>query len=151
MTIPDVTWSSGCGLTAGGLYASDQRFASRARTYQGHVALLTGDVEGAGNLFRRSLGSSIEMNDEDGMAAALEGSAAVWAANGSMESVALLLGAGTRAREQVRSKTLPFERPLIDAWLDEASATLSEDAWTSLLEQGGAMDPNDALVLLGPK
>jgi predicted ATPase/transcriptional regulator with XRE-family HTH domain len=129
----------------------DQRFVSRAHTYLGHLALLEGDVARAGNLFRRSLRSSMQISDEDGVAVALEGSAAVSAAGGSMETAALLLGVGSRVREQAMSKTLAFERPLIDRWLDQARDTLRDEAWTAFLDKGSAMDTDEALALLERK
>ena len=128
-----------------------QRFVSRANTYLGHLALLEGHVAHAGDLFRRSLRSSRQISDEDGVAVALEGSAAVSAAGGSMETAALLLGVGSRVREQAMSKTLAFERPLIDRWLDQARDTLRDEAWTAFLDKGSAMDTDEALALLERK
>jgi predicted ATPase/DNA-binding XRE family transcriptional regulator len=129
----------------------DQRFVSRARTYLGHLALLKGSVVPAGDLFRRSLRSSMEISDEDGMAVALEGSAAVSAASGSMEAAVVLLGVGSHVREQAMSKTLAFERPLIDRWLDQARDTLRDEAWTGFLNKGRAMEIDEALAILERK
>jgi hypothetical protein len=46
------------------------------------------------------------------------------------------------------SKILPFERVLIERWLDEAQGALGEERWTDLLEQGSAMDIVSALELV---
>lgn len=35
---------------------------------------------------------------------------------------------------------LPFERALVERWLDEAQGALGEERWTDLLAQGSAMD-----------
>jgi hypothetical protein len=46
------------------------------------------------------------------------------------------------------SKILPFERTLIERWLDEAQGALGQERWSDLLEQGGAMDIVAALELV---
>jgi non-specific serine/threonine protein kinase len=126
----------------------DQRFVSRAHTYLGHLALLKGDVEGANNVLQRALESSVEVHDHEAVAAALEGSAAVSAATGYMQTAALLVGAASRVREQAMSETLPFEHPLIDSWLDEARATLGDETWIDLVQRGSALNVDEAVALL---
>jgi len=126
----------------------DQRFAARAHAYQGHLELLGGDTERANDLFHQSLRRFIEVGDQGGMAEALEGLAAVSAATGGMNQAALVLGTARRARERSMSKILPFERVLIERWLDEAEGALGDKRWTDLLEQGSAMDIVSALELV---
>jgi predicted ATPase/transcriptional regulator with XRE-family HTH domain len=132
------------------LYArlGDQRFMARAHAYQGHLALLRGDKARASELFCQSARRFMDVNDEGGIAEALEGLAAVSAATGSMERAARLLGAARHARERAMSKSLPFERALIDGWLDEARGALGEEAWTDLLGRGGAVDAAEAVALV---
>jgi predicted ATPase/transcriptional regulator with XRE-family HTH domain len=126
----------------------DQRFIARAHAYQGHLALLLGDTTRASELFCQSARHFMEVNDEGGIAEALEGLAAISAATGTMEQAALLLGGARHARERAMSKTLPFERALIDGWLDGARGALGEEAWTDLLGRGGAVDPAEAVALV---
>jgi predicted ATPase/DNA-binding XRE family transcriptional regulator len=132
------------------LYArlGDRRFAARARTYKGHLELLRGDTERASDLFRESVRRFNEVGDQGGIAEALEGLAAVSAATGGTDLAALVLGTARHARERSMSKTLPFERALIERWLDEAQGALGEERWTALLGQGGAMDIATALELV---
>jgi len=126
----------------------DQRFAARAHAYQGHLELLAGNTERASDLFHRSVRRFIEVGDQGGIAEALEGLAAVSAATGRMDRSALVLGTARHAREHSMSKILPFERALIERWLDEAREALGEEKWTDLLGQGGAMDILSALDLV---
>src|SRR5918999_3073488 len=124
------------------LYVSlgDRRFAARANTYQGHLELLRGDTERASDLFCRSVRLFNELGDQGGVAEALEGLAAVSAVTGGMNQAALVLGAARHARERSMSKILPFERALIERWLDGTQGALGEERWTDLLAQGGSMD-----------
>jgi len=126
----------------------DQRFAARAHAYQGHLELLAGDPERARALFHRSVRRFIEVGDHGGIAEALEGLAAVSAATDRMDRSALVLGTARQARERSMSRILPFERALIERWLDEARGTLGEERWTDLLGQGSAMDILSALELV---
>jgi predicted ATPase/transcriptional regulator with XRE-family HTH domain len=135
------------------LYVSlgDQRFAARANTYQGHLELLRGDTERASDLFCRAARRFNEVGDQGGIAEGLEGLAAVFAVTGGMNQAALMLGAARHARERSMSKILPFERPLIERWLDEAQGALGEERWTALLGQGGSMDIVATLELVERK
>jgi tetratricopeptide (TPR) repeat protein len=126
----------------------DHRFTARAHTYQGHMELLRGDTERARDLFFRSARRFSEVGDQGGIAESLEGLAAVSAATGGMDQAALVLGTARHARERSMSKTLPFERALIERWLDKAQGALGEDRWTDLLGQGSAMDIPTALELV---
>lgn len=125
----------------------DQRFVARVHAYRGHLALLRRDAAAAADLFREALRRFAQAGDDGGVAEALEGLAAVSAATGGMERSALLVGAGSHARERAQSKTLPFERALIETWLDEAQGALGEETWARLLEQGAAMDAAEILAL----
>jgi predicted ATPase/transcriptional regulator with XRE-family HTH domain len=126
----------------------DQRFAARAHAYQGHLELLRGETQRASDLFCQSFRRFNEVGDQGGIAEALEGLAAVSAATGGMDQAALVLGTARHARERSMSKILPFERVLIERWLDEAQGALGEERWTDLLEQGSAMDIVSALELV---
>lgn len=132
------------------LYVSlgDDRFAARAHMYQGHLELLRGDTERACDLFCRSIRHLDEVGDQSGIAEGLEGLAAVSAATGRMDQTALVLGVARRVRERSMSKMLPFERALIERWLDEAQEALGEERWTDLLGQGSDLDVAAALELV---
>ncbi|MDQ3879378.1 MAG: hypothetical protein M3290_13680, partial [Actinomycetota bacterium] len=124
------------------LYArlGDRRFEARVYAYQGHLELLRGEIQRASDLFCRSAHRFDELGDQSGVAEALEGLSAVAAAGGAMDRAAVLLGAARHARERSMSKILPFERALIERWLDEAQQHLGEKRWSDLLEQGSATD-----------
>jgi tetratricopeptide (TPR) repeat protein len=126
----------------------DKRFTARAHAYQGHLELLRGETQPAIDLFCQSFRLFNEVGDQGGVAEALEGLAAVSAATGGMDQAALVLGTARHARERSMSKILPFERVLIERWLDEAQGALGEERWTDLLEQGSAMDIASALELV---
>jgi predicted ATPase/DNA-binding XRE family transcriptional regulator len=126
----------------------DHRFAARAHTYQGHLELLRGDTERACDVFCRSIRRLDELGDQSGVAEALEGLAAVSAATGGMDQTALVLGFARGLRERSMSKMLPFERVLIERWLDEAQEALGDQRWTDLLRQGSALDVAEALELV---
>ena len=126
----------------------DHRFVARAYAYQGHLELSRGETQRANDLFCRSVRRFKEVGDQNGIAEALEGLAAVSTATGGMDQAALLLGAARHARERSMSKILPFERTLIERWLDEAQGALGQERWSDLLEQGGAMDIVAALELV---
>ncbi|MEA2517799.1 MAG: hypothetical protein QOG16_1637 [Actinomycetota bacterium] len=136
-----------------GLYLKfgDQRFAARVHAYQGHLELLRGDTEGARDLFCRSARRFNEIGDQGGVGESLEGLAAVSAATGGMDEAALVLGTARHARERSMSKTLPFDRTLVEGWLDEAQRAVGEERWAALLGQGGAMDIAAALELVGKR
>jgi predicted ATPase/DNA-binding XRE family transcriptional regulator len=129
----------------------DQRFAARAHVYRGHLELLRGDAHRASNLFCRSVRRFNELGDQGGIAEALEGLAAVSAATGGMDQAALVLGTARHAREGSTSKTLPFERALIEGWLDEAQEAFGEERWTNLLRRGSGMGISAALELVERK
>jgi len=126
----------------------DHRFEARAQTYRGHLELLRGDAGRASDLFLRSLRSFNEVDDQDGIAETLEGLAAASAAAGGIDQAALVLGVARHTRERSMSKMLPFERALIDRWLDEAQEALGEERWAELLGQGSALDVAAALELV---
>jgi hypothetical protein len=129
------------------LELGDERFAARTHVYRAHLRLLEGRGSDADELFREGLRSFLVLEDRHGVAEALEGLAAVNAAGAAMETAALLWGTATRLREDSTSKRLPFERALIDRWVDEARASLGESRWDALLSEGGNLDVEDALAL----
>jgi predicted ATPase/transcriptional regulator with XRE-family HTH domain len=128
------------------LELGDERFAARTHVYRAHLRLLEGSRSEADELFREGLRSFLVLEDQHGVAEALEGLAAINAAGSRIEAAALLWGTATRLREDSTSKTLPFERPLIDRWVDEARASLGENRWDALLSEGGDLDVEHALA-----
>lgn len=131
----------------------DERFVTRALSYLGHASLLTDDTTTATELFCDALRRAAPLNDEGAIAGALEGLAATFAASDAPEDAAILVGAAMKARDRAMSKTMPFERPLIDAWLDEVEETLGQAAWSRLVEVGINLDIAEvpALVERGGK
>lgn len=127
----------------------DRRFEARVYAYQGHLGLLRGETQRASDLFCRSAHQFDEVGDRSGIAEALEGLAAVAAARGAMDRAAVLLGAARHEREGSMSKILPFERALIERWLNEAQQRLGEQRWRDLLEQGSATNIGDVLDVTG--
>jgi tetratricopeptide (TPR) repeat protein len=128
------------------LELGDERFAARTQVYRAHLRLLEGSRSEADELFTEGLRSFLVLEDQHGVAEALEGLAAVSAAGGDTESAALLWGTASRLREESASKRLPFERALIDRWVDEARASLGESRWDALLSEGGDLDVDHALA-----
>ena len=120
--------------------AGDERFVTRALSYLGHTALLGDDTATAIGLFRDALRRSTPVNDEGAIAMALEGLAATLAASGDPEDAAILVGTAMKARHRALSKTMPFERPLIDAWLDDVEEALGKETWSRLVEHGATLD-----------
>ncbi|MDP9235711.1 MAG: helix-turn-helix domain-containing protein [Actinomycetota bacterium] len=128
------------------LELGDERFAARTHVYRAHLSLLEGHRSDADESFRRGLRSFLVLEDHHGVAEALEGLAAVNAEGAAMEAAALLWGTAIRLREDSTSKRLPFERALIDRWVDEARASLGESRWDALLVEGGDVDVDQALA-----
>lgn len=124
----------------------DERFIARVHIYLAHLALLEEHKTEARELFSEGLRRFSALGDQGGIAESLEGLASVNAADVRMEAAALLWGTATRVRESSTSKTLPFERALIDRWLDEARASLGEDQWDSMLAKGRGLDIDDAIA-----
>lgn len=124
----------------------DERFVARAGVYLAHLALLEGKTAEAKKLFSEGVRLFSALEDQGGVAESLEGLAAVTASELKMEAAALLWGTATRLRESSTSKTLPFERALIDRWLDDARTSLGEDEWDSMLAKGRALEIEDAMA-----
>ena len=124
----------------------DERFVARVHVYLGHLALLEGEKTRAKKLFSDALGRFSQLGDQGGIAESVEGLASVSAAERKMERAALQWGTATRVRESTRSKTLPFERALIDRWLDEVRASLGEATWQAMLAKGRDVDHEDAIA-----
>lgn len=128
------------------LELGDERFLARSYVYLGHLRLLEASTSGADVHFSRGLQDFVALGDQHGMAEALEGLAAVNAARGNVEGAALLWGTATQIREQSTSRTQPFERALIERWLDEAKASLGERTWDATLSEGRKLDIDAALA-----
>ncbi|MEA2509246.1 MAG: hypothetical protein QOG21_1328 [Actinomycetota bacterium] len=128
------------------LELGDERFVARANVYRGHLRLLEGNRSDADELFRKGLHSFVTLGDQHGIAEALEGLAAVNAASAAVEVAALLWGTASRLREVSTAKRLPFERTLIDRWLDEAKTSLGDEAWNAILSTGRSLDVEQALA-----
>lgn len=125
----------------------DERFVARALSYRAHAALHRENPDIASGLFYDALRRAMQVNDGGAIASALEGLAATSAATDAPKDAAILVGAARRAREGAMSKTLAFERPLIEAWFDEAREALGDERWMALLERGAGMDDQEVLAL----
>ena len=126
----------------------DERFVTRALSYLGHASLLADDTTTATELFCDALRRATPLNDEGAIAGALEGLAATLAASDVPEDAATLVGTAMKARDRAMSKTMPFERPLIDAWLDEVEEALGEETWSRLVELGANLDIEEVPALV---
>jgi predicted ATPase/DNA-binding XRE family transcriptional regulator len=124
----------------------DERFIARVYVYQGHLALLKEKEAKAKELFSEGLRRFSRLGDQAGIAEALEGLASLSAVEGRTEQAALLWGTAIGVRETTASKILPFERALIDRWLDETRATMGEAEWESMLAKGQDLDLEDAIA-----
>jgi tetratricopeptide (TPR) repeat protein len=128
----------------------DERFVARVHAYRGHLALLEDDKVEAKRSFTEGLHRFTAVGDEGGIAESLEGLAATLAAEGLVDTAVLLWGAASQLREQTMSKTLPFERALLESWLDKTQSALGSHGWEALLAEGAAMDPEEAMDLIPP-
>lgn len=135
---------------AGGLFVEvgDARFAARVNAYRGHLALLRRDTAEAKRSFTEALHRFAAVADEAGIAESLEGSAATLAADGFDEPAALVWGAASRLRARTMSRTLPFERALLESWLDKTQAAVGRETWDELVARGAAMEPEEAMSLV---
>jgi predicted ATPase/DNA-binding XRE family transcriptional regulator len=128
------------------LELGDERFIARVYVYLGHLALLEEEEAKAKELFSDGLRRFSRLRDQAGIAEALEGLASLSAVEGRTEQAALIWGTATGVRETTASKTLPFERALIDRWLDETRATMGEAQWELMLAKGQDLDLEDAIA-----
>jgi predicted ATPase/DNA-binding XRE family transcriptional regulator len=128
------------------LELGDERFIARVYVYLGHLALLEGQEAKAKELFSEGLRRFSRLGDQAGIAESLEGLASLSAVEGRTEQAALLWGTATGVRERTASKILPFERALIDRWLDETMATMGEAEWELMLAKGQDLDLEDAIA-----
>jgi hypothetical protein len=71
-----------------------------------------------------------------GMAEALEGLAARYAAQGEFERAARLSGAAAAMREAIAAPLPPVERALIERWTPAARSKLGEAAFDAAWEEG---------------
>jgi tetratricopeptide (TPR) repeat protein len=128
------------------LALGDERFLTRAHVYEAHLRLIEGNRSGAEELFNESLQHFLVLGDQHGVAESVEGLAAVSAANGATRAAALLWGTASQLREESSTRPLPFERSLIDPWLDEAKVTLGDQRWDEVISSGRGLDVEQSLA-----
>jgi predicted ATPase/DNA-binding XRE family transcriptional regulator len=128
------------------LELGDERFIARVYVYLGHLALLEEEEKKAKDLFSEGLRRFSRLGDQAGIAESLEGLASVSAAEGRTEQAALLWGTATGVRETTASKVLPFERALIDRWLDQTKVSVGDAKWELMLAKGQDLDLEDAIA-----
>jgi len=106
----------------------------------GHLALQDGDLAEAGRLLSEALAVALERHDQDAVAAALEGLAAVEVVAGDPERAAELLGAAQRRRETMGAPAPLLNREHAAAAREQACHALGESRFTAGREAGGSLD-----------
>ncbi|MDQ5854379.1 MAG: NB-ARC domain-containing protein, partial [Chloroflexota bacterium] len=105
----------------------------------GRVTKTQGDYERSAACLRESLSLFHEQLYQEGIAATLEASAGLAAAEGQAQRAARLFGSAERLREASGSSITPFERLDVDADLAAARAQLDEATWQVAWAEGRAM------------
>ncbi|TVR17774.1 MAG: hypothetical protein EA387_15885 [Nitriliruptor sp.] len=106
----------------------------------GHLALQDGDPVEAGQLLSESLAVALERHDQDAIAAALEGLAAVEVATGQAERAVELLGAAQRRREQMGAPAPLLNREYAAATWEQVRDALGAPRFAAGLEAGGTLE-----------
>ena len=106
----------------------------------GHLALQAGDPAEAGRLLSESLAVALERHDQDAIAAALEGLAAVEVATGDPGRAAELLGAAHRRREQMGAPAPLLNGEHAAAVRQQVRDVLGSVRLTAGMETGRALD-----------
>jgi predicted ATPase/transcriptional regulator with XRE-family HTH domain len=125
----------------------DRRFHARCVGYLGLAALLDGDAERAGALFRQSLTAFRDLEEPAGLAEGLAGLAAVSAAVRQPVAAAVLGGAAERVRETVAARELPLERRVAARYLEPAAEQLGRASWDEAWRRGFELPTGDAIEL----
>jgi hypothetical protein len=114
--------------------------------YLGLAALLDGDAERAGALFRQSLTAFRDLGEPAGLAEGLAGLAAVAAAMREPAAAATLGGAAQRLRDTVAARELPLERRVAARYLEPAAEQLGRETWDHTWRRGADLRIEDALA-----
>jgi predicted ATPase/class 3 adenylate cyclase len=146
-----------------GDFAEARRYYTEARTLQrdsgaaprmmvgtacrlAELALSEGDPAAAHAGFAEALALARQAGDPDGLAAVLEGLAAVAAATAGHRRAVTLAGAAAALREQGGRPLPAADRPGYERWLAPASAALDEGARAAALAAGRALTPEQAVA-----
>jgi DNA-binding CsgD family transcriptional regulator len=120
--------------------------AAVARRDLGLAALELGEVGRAEALVGESLNLLSELGDKWGIAAGLEGLAAVRAAQGQAVRAARLFGAAAALREAMRAPLRPIARVTRDRYEAAARDTLGNEAFATAWTAGAALAPEQAIA-----
>jgi predicted ATPase/DNA-binding CsgD family transcriptional regulator len=108
-----------------------------------------GDAAAARRQYREELTLLLECNVyQEGIAANLEGLAALEAGQGAPRQAAWLWGAADALREALSTPLYPVYRASYEHALAQAQATLGEQAWRQAWAEGQMMTPVQALAAL---
>jgi predicted ATPase/DNA-binding XRE family transcriptional regulator len=129
------------------LYAAlgDEHFEARTVLYSGYAALQRHEPDVGESLFRECLILFWELDDLWGTTEALEGLAAVAAAQGSAERAATIAGAAEALRETINARPFAADRAVLDRNLEAVKAPMDERAWQAARDQGRAMTAEQAV------
>lgn len=114
----------------------DQHFVARSDLYAGYTALFEGEIEGARTLFAASLETFWELDDDWGVAEAVEGSAALAAASGDPERAAWIAGAAEGLRSTISARPFASDSAVLERYLIAVRASLDEDLWRRQWDAG---------------
>lgn len=114
--------------------------------FMGNAALARGDMAEASRLYARSLVLRHEMGDREGLAAPLEGLAAVAGRLGKLERAYRLYGAAEALRDSIGSPLPPTDVTLHSSTIASLKSGPSEDARTAEWEAGRAMHIEQAVA-----
>lgn len=116
-------------------------------TNLGSVAYYEGDTETSHRHFAESLTICREMGNKILVSCCLDGFAAVAASREKTEQAACLAGAAENLREAIGYEIELTERIFRDDYLEKVRASLREEVFTTLYEQGKTMNLDEALAL----
>ncbi len=127
---------------------SETIIAPHSIRLRGDVATRRGDYEGARGLYRQAVEMHRAVGDRPALVGALESLGELAAATGDAEIALRIAGAATAAREQSGIHTHPFERRVLDAWIDRARAAVSPETAARAFDRGRVM-PLDVALEVG--
>ena len=111
------------------------------------LCALQGDAAAARRLYQESLSLLVEFNVyKEGIAAGLEGLAALEAGEGAPRQAARLWGAAHALRETIGAPMYPVDRASYEQALARARAQLGEQAWRQAWAEGRLMTPQQAMT-----
>jgi tetratricopeptide (TPR) repeat protein len=112
----------------------------------GDLACLEGDYAAARTLYQQALTLQRDQNDRSGIAASLEGLAAVCQAQGQPERGVRLLGAAEALCERVGVPLPPIKQANYDLIVAAGRAALGEEAFAAVWADGRAMSLDQAVA-----